>query len=153
PTFGEFTAATVDVSSTALTFQVSIDGASAQTVTIDSAAVTAYNSANDPGVSAATPLTPAHISTLATAPLTGATMSVNDDGDLVLTATAGNEGTASTIAISNTAGATGTGIAITTSATTGEAPTASDFTFDINGTTITLDAGEEYEPQDIVDAI
>ena len=153
-TTGAFTAA-IDVSTTALAFDVSTDGGAAQSVSIDGAAVTAYNSTNGTTLTA-TALSAADVALLANAQLTSATVTVDNSGSdpaLVFTSTAANSGTASTLSIANTAGASTSGIANTTAAATGDAPTATALTFDINGEEVELAAGATYTAEQIRDAI
>jgi flagellin-like hook-associated protein FlgL len=109
-----------------ISFDIAVDGGTAQTVTIDDAAVTAYNTANSTSFDSSA-LTAANVAALINDQVTGATAAV-DGTSGNLTITSGTTGASSSVAISNysaTAAGGSTGIANGSNAGTDTSTTTS----------------------------
>ncbi|WP_196259082.1 flagellin [Pelagibacterium limicola] len=143
PTSAELTGsnfADVDVSTGSVTFDLSVDGGSAVTITIDSAAVAAYNSAHSTSLDE-NALTAQDVADMINDQF-GSTVATVDNGELVLSS--GTSGSGSSIEISNYADTANGGLVGLADGT--DAGVAGDsITFDlaVNGgsaQTITIDA-------------
>ncbi|HWK96102.1 MAG TPA: flagellin hook IN motif-containing protein [Pseudolabrys sp.] len=150
---------TMDLSggSDALSFTLNVDGTN-HNVTIDAAAVTAYNTANSTSLSAGA-LSAADLANLINAQV-GSNVASNASGSLAFTSTTTGTGSNVTLtAFSQTATAGTSGLANHAIASGSAAVTGADRTFDINGQTVTLSTtggtggNGNYSAADIVSAI
>ncbi|MCB1476780.1 MAG: flagellar protein, partial [Rhodobiaceae bacterium] len=135
---GAFTTVDISGGSDAISFDLDVDGAGATTITIDSAAVTAYNTANSTSLDASA-LTAQDIADLIN-DQAGASIATVNGGNIDLAST--TTGTGSTISVASysettTGGSTG----IADGSDTGSAAVAGDsisFDLDVDGTTTTI---------------
>jgi flagellin len=126
-------------------FSVTLDGGSAQTVSLSAASVAAYNTANGTSLSAGS-LSAANVAAIANYQIGSNVASVNGSGNLVFTSTTtGASSSVATSAVTTAGGAAGSTGVVATSATDGTAAVSGTaLTFQVNGQTVTLGAGPSY---------